>query len=95
MAESIKIKLNIAGRHYPMSVSPEEEQTIREAGKIINDIVKNFEHQYQTRDKQDALAMCSLQIAVKTLQLEKEDVQDSTEFNNQIQELISKIQQVV
>ncbi|MGI9526610.1 MAG: cell division protein ZapA [Weeksellaceae bacterium] len=95
MADSIKIKLNIAGRHYPMSVSAEEEETVRGAGKMINEMIKSFEQQYQTRDKQDALAMCSLQIAVKTLQIEKSTVQDSSEFDGQLQELINKIQNAV
>lgn len=95
MADAIKIKLNIAGRHYPMSVSTEEEETVREAGKMINDMIKVFEQQYQTRDKQDALAMCSLQVAVKSLQLDKNKMQDNQDIDEQLQQLITNIQEAI
>lgn len=95
MTKPIKIKLNIAGRYYPMSVLPDEEEAVRKAGKLINDMIKNFEQKYQTRDKQDALAMCTLQFAVKTLQFEKKDIDNSNDFNEHIQSLIEKIKEVI
>ena len=64
MAESLKIKVTIAGRVYPINVKNEnEEEGMRKAAKHINDLVTKFEKNYAVSDKQDVLAMCALQFA--------------------------------
>ena len=64
MAESLKIKVTIAGRVYPLSVKNEnEEEGMRKAANKINDLVSKFEKNYAVSDKQDVLAMCALQFA--------------------------------
>ena len=64
MAESLKIRINIAGRVYPLNVKNEnEEEGMRKAAKKINDLVLKYEKNYAVSDKQDVLAMCALQFA--------------------------------
>ncbi len=64
MSESLKIKVTIGDRVYPLTIRNEgEEEGIRAAVKKINELLKSFEQNYEVRDKQDVLAMCALQIA--------------------------------
>ncbi len=64
MKESLKIKVTIGDRVYPLTIRDEgEEEGIRAAVKKINELLKKFEKSYEVRDKQDVLAMCALQIA--------------------------------
>lgn len=68
MAESLKIKISIADRIYPMTIAPHQEEGLRKAAKKIEAVIKQFEENYAVRDKQDVLAMCALQFAAKTEQ---------------------------
>ncbi len=62
----LKIKIVIAGRTYPLSVSDtKEEEGMRKAAAKINDLINRFEQNYAVSDKQDVLAMCALQFASK------------------------------
>ena len=55
-----RITINIAGRIYPLNVPSSEEETLRKVGKQIENMIKEFEANFDIRDKQDALAMCCL-----------------------------------
>jgi cell division protein ZapA len=66
MAE-VSLKILIAGRTYPLTVKKEDEQTVLEAARMINEKVKEFEINYSVRDKQDLLAMSALNL-LATLQ---------------------------
>jgi cell division protein ZapA len=64
MTESLKIKVTLAGRVYPIKVrNAEEEEGMRKAASKINSLVAKFEKSYAVSDKQDVLAMCALQFA--------------------------------
>ena len=62
---TLKIKVTIANRTYPLTIKREEEEQIRAAVKTINDAVARFESRYAVQDKQDVLSMCALQLASK------------------------------
>lgn len=70
MGEILKIKLSIADRVYPLSIAPEQEEGFRKAAKEINEIIQQFEMNYELKDKRDALAMCAIVLSNK-LQQEK------------------------
>ncbi len=57
-----RITINIAGRVYPLNVPATEEETLRKVGKQIENMIKDFEQNFDVRDKQDALAMCALKL---------------------------------
>ena len=68
MAETLKIKLSVADRVYPLTITPDKEEGLRKAAKNIEQMIKRFEQNYAVRDKQDVLAMCALQFAAQVEQ---------------------------
>ena len=68
MSDTLKIKLSIADRIYPLTIQAHQEEGLRSAAKKIEAMIKQFEQSYAVRDKQDVLAMCALQFAAQTEQ---------------------------
>ena len=95
MAEGLKIKLSIADRIYPMTVSPEEEEGLRIAAKKIDQLLKHYEQNYAVRDKQDVLAMCALQFASQTEQKSINKERNTTEAQSRLETLTKQIEQVL
>ena len=60
--EMRRITINIAGRNYPLNVPAAEEETLRRVGKQIETMIREFEANFDVKDKQDALAMCALKL---------------------------------
>ena len=90
MSEKLKIKLTVADRVYPLTISPDQEASLRVSAKKIDEMTKQLEENYAVRDKQDVLAMCALQYATQLEnQLENNTTKD--EPSNKINELIELI----
>ncbi len=90
MSEKIKIKLTVADRVYPLTISPDQEASLRVSAKKIDEMTKQLEQNYAVRDKQDVLAMCALQYAAQLEnQLENNSMKDKP--SNKINELIELI----
>ena len=68
MSEQLKLKLSIANRVYPLTITPDQEQGLRSAAQKIDSTIKQFEKSYSVQDKQDVLAMCALQFATQNEQ---------------------------
>lgn len=86
MDESLKIKVTVAGRVYPLKVKNAiEEEGMRKAAKQINSLVTKFEKNYAVSDKQDVLAMCALQFAslneINALSSDKDLVEAKEKLN--------------
>lgn len=65
------ISVIIAERPYRLNIKSEgEEQVFRNAARLINDKMNEYGNNYAFRDKQDLLAMVTLQFAVEYLHLE-------------------------
>ncbi|RYJ45757.1 MULTISPECIES: cell division protein ZapA [Flavobacterium] len=91
MDEKLKIKISIADRVYPLTVTPAQEEGLRSASKKIDAMIKQFEENYAVRDKQDVLAMCALQFAA---QVEQKQIDKSTDFEeafNRLQQMDEKL----
>ena len=96
MENKIKIKVNIADRIYPLTIRPEQEEAIRLSVKKIDQMIKQLEQSYAVRDKQDVLAMCSLQYATKLIHKDnsdddrnKENLKNISNLNELIKEHIA------
>ena len=94
MAESLKIKVTVAGRVYPLKVkNANEEEGMRKAAIKINDLVTKYEQNYAVSDKQDVLAMCALQFAslieVNAIN-KKEDLTEAINKMNKLNVLIDE-----
>lgn len=72
MSDGQSIKVSIAGRNYPLTVAPNEEEFVRKAASKINDLLLSFQDNFSVKDKQDLLAMAALQITTQSLLKEKE-----------------------
>lgn len=70
MSES-SIKVNIAGRTYPLTVAAQEVDTIHKAEQIIEQSISIFQQNYAVKDKQDLLAMAALQVASRQVNAAK------------------------
>jgi cell division protein ZapA len=68
----LSIKVNIAGRTYPLTIERSEEEMIRKAADKINESVKNLKENYAVKDIQDLLAMAALQLSTKSNTISKE-----------------------
>lgn len=63
----LSIKVTIAGRVYPLTISPAEEELVRKASRQIDEQVKALQQTYAVKDRQDLLAMVALQSATHNL----------------------------
>jgi len=87
MDEKLKIKISIADRVYPLTVDMSQEEGLRSASKKIDVMIKQFEENYAVRDKQDVLAMCSLQFASQSEQKQIDNAINGEETIERIQKL--------
>lgn len=91
MDDKLKIKLSIADRIYPLTVSMSQEEGLRSASKKIDVMIKQFEESYAVRDKQDVLAMCALQFASQVEQKQIDNSLVGTETLERLQLLNESI----
>lgn len=85
--EKFKVKIHIAGRVYPMTVNAKQEESLRKAAKNIESLIEQFESNYATKDKQDVLAMCSLQFATLLEQQKISAANESKTANEMVKSL--------
>ncbi|MDT7831952.1 cell division protein ZapA [Flavobacteriaceae bacterium S356] len=84
----LKINIVIAGRTYPLSVNTtQEEEGMRKAAAVINQLISKYEQSYAVSDKQDVLAMCALQFASKLEISKLSDQSENSEALDKINEL--------
>ncbi len=81
------ISVIIAERPYRLAVKSErEEQVFRAAASLINEKMKEYGTNFAFRDKQDLLAMVSLQFAVEVLRYE-DTAEGQTKLKEQLEQL--------
>ena len=95
MDEKLKIKLSIADRVYPLTVTPAQEEGLRSASKKIDAMIRQFEENYAVRDKQDVLAMCALQFAAQVEQKQIDRSVDVEEAFNRLQKMDEKLNKIL
>jgi cell division protein ZapA len=91
MSEKLKIKLSIANRVYPLTISPSQEEGLRKAAQKIEAMIKQFEQSYSVRDKQDVLAMCALQFASQT----EQQVIDENNLSEEVEQKLVALNQLL
>ena len=93
--EMRRITINIAGRNYPLNVPAAEEETLRKVGKQIETMIREFEANFDVKDKQDALAMCALKLGASAEVYELNSnkiISNSNERLVQISRLLEEIE---
>lgn len=63
----LSIRVNIAGRTYPLTIDTEEEEQVRKAARQIDEKINELKNQYAVNDMQDYLAMVALELSTKAL----------------------------
>lgn len=94
MGELLSVKVSIANRTYPLRITKEEEEKVIQAAQSVNKCIKEFEDSYAVKDKQDLLAMSSLQFASEAMGHQKKVTkpQDNSEqIKSQVDHLCSVI----
>lgn len=86
-----RIEIKIAGRIYPLNINPEEESMVVECTQEITSILRQFEEKYSVSDKQDALAMVAIQLAIREAKIKKQ-MKDNEEITT---ERISKLLELI
>ena len=65
--EERSIRIELAGRAYPLTIHPDEEENIRAAAQEINESITRLKASYPLTDKQDLLAMAALEAVADEL----------------------------
>lgn len=65
--EEKSVKINIAGKNYPVTVKDSDLNSLQKAAEMIEIEINEILKTYPVKDKQDLLAMCCIQIALKHL----------------------------
>ncbi|MFN3445222.1 MAG: cell division protein ZapA [Bacteroidia bacterium] len=92
--KELSIKVNIADRYYPLKVTPEQEEIVRQAAKLINDKLKALQQEFDVRDKQDMLSMTVLELATQLITLQSRNVIEDEGLTAQLQELRSLLKDI-
>jgi cell division protein ZapA len=61
----VALKINIAGRSYPLNVPEAEAEAVNNAAAEINKAIDLLRKNYAVNDTQDLLAMSALQLLTK------------------------------
>lgn len=67
----LSIRIKIGNREYPMKVSAQEEAQVRQAGKQLNDRMRNYKDQFGIDDQQDLLAMVSFDLLIEKVKADE------------------------
>lgn len=57
------INIKIANRSYPITAVEGEDDNLRKASTLVNQMLDQLKNNYAVRDLQDLLAMCCLELA--------------------------------
>ena len=95
MDSSFHIKLQIAGRYYPLIIDRNEEEKLRKAAMIINEKVGQYQQRYKDKDGQDFLAMAAFQFVLRLIEMEEQTSEAPLtaaveEISQELEEFIQK-----
>lgn len=65
--EERSIRIELAGRAYPLTIHPNEEENVRKVVAEINESIARLKAAYPHTDKQDLLAMAALEVTTRAL----------------------------
>lgn len=90
----LTISVTIADRPYRLTVKREEEENIRKAAGEINNKVKSYAENFAYNDKQDLLAMVTLEMAINRLQLVEREGKENDTLKHELIDIDSKLQKM-
>jgi len=88
LEDKVKIKVSVAGRIYPLRVTPGEEEFVRKAVDFIEERMQILEKKYAIKDIQDLQALLLIELASELFYLKDKNKQDHQLIVDKIDELI-------
>ena len=82
--DTLSIKIKISDRIYPIKVEPKDEKFVRQASKVLEERIRDYQTNFRIQDQQDLLAMVAFDCMVESLKMQRQD-------DTQSQELMQKI----
>ncbi len=89
--DELTISVTIADRPYRLKIRKEEEERVRKAAKKINERIKQYSENYAFNDRQDLLAMVSLEFANSSMVFEGQ----LTETDQEVEEKLTEIDNIL
>ena len=90
MSGNKSIKVTIANRVYPVSVTEQEEEVVRKAESSVNAYLRSLEDRFAVRDKQDLLAMTALKFAELSMETSENLLHDRNLATESLQEICAR-----
>ncbi len=85
--ETVSMEAVIADRAYPLKVTKGDEEKLKEAVKLVNDNIRQYQKLFAGKDKQDYMAMCLLNLSVENVKLQTQMEQSGHLLEEKINEL--------
>ena len=85
--DEIQINITIMEKAYRITVARADEEKVRKAVSMINEMVKSYARHYTFKDVQDVLAMTALHFATSAVKYESELSYDSQHLERKLNEL--------
>ena len=87
--ETVSLDAVIADRAYPLKVMKGDEDKVKNAVRLVNDNIKQYQKLYEGKDKQDYMAMCLLNLSVENVKLQAQMEQSGHLLEEKLTELDS------
>jgi cell division protein ZapA len=85
--EELSITIMIADRSYKLLIEKEQEETVRNAAKMIDKRIREYSGSYAYKDKQDLLAMAALEFTTSLLQKERSVKEKEDDSDHKLAEI--------
>lgn len=87
------VKISVAGKVYPCTISPNAESLMRRAASRIDALIEDNKHRYQNINMQDLLAISSLKLVCELISAEENNlanpyIETINELDNQLDNYI-------
>ena len=91
--DMLSIKVQIAERFYPLKIKRQDEEKIRQAGRLINDKILQYKQRYTDKDTQDFMAMAALQFVINLIDCEQQ--QNVVSLDEELGSLSSELDELL
>ncbi len=89
MDDEIKINLNMADLHFPLTIKRNTEENVRLAAKQVNMGLNAYRQRFKTLSKEHLLVMVAFHFAKENLELkERNDTEPYMEYIQKMMEVI-------
>ena len=91
MDDEIKINLNMADLHFPLTIKRDTEESVRLAAKQVNMGLNAYRQRFKTLSKEHLLVMVAFHFAKENLELkERNDTEPYTDYMQKMMEVIDE-----